>query len=359
MIQLNKKQAVLTAFIVLHLVFFANLYYLLAFGVKTTAEVRSLMGGSEETNNKEITFKHENRTFTIQTNLDPKIQKSVPIVFSSSNPENFIALTNRNLFLGRVTMSILFGLGIMLLIFATFKKFVVFTIRFSPFYIGFAEKKWNIHAEQKLAKFTQLSVFETLPFVYYDFKFRNSTHFEGLYQSIIKDQLFKGNVVTKSMQVPTSKHSNKLTSKVVVCLSKSISELQDLTTIEQAILSLLENETFTLAELQLKMQQTFGKEYDKFNINLMNEYLTQLPTEQKNRLNELHQLLNFIETYPNHLSENLPNELDTLLSILDTNTQFLTSKTISLFAKATLSTTSKELCEQQLNILSKTGFSKW
>lgn len=359
MIQLNKKQAIISALLIMHIGFFANLYYLFVFGEKTNAEVRSIPGGYDEGSNKYLTIHHDKKTYEFRTSLPTEIMRNVDVIYSPNNPENFIPFTFQQMWLGRITMSLLFGIGLAALFQIIFKPYLFFTIRFSPFYLGFTEKKWNKHAEQQLAKFTQLSVFETLPFVYYDFKFRNSTHFEGLYQSIIKDQLFKGNVVTKSMQVPTSKHSNKLTSKVVVCLSKSISELQDLTTIEQAILSLLENETFTLAELQLKMQQTFGKEYDKFNINLMNEYLTQLPTEQKNRLIELHHVLNFIETYPNHLSENLPNELDTLLSILDANTQFLTSKTISLFAKATLSTSSKALCEQQLNILSKTGFSKW
>lgn len=143
MIQLNKKQAFITAFLVLHIVFFANMYYLLLFGVKTNAENHSKFGTSEESSNKIISFNYNSKPYEITTNIAPSIQRTVPIIFSESNPENLIPLTFRNMFLGRITMSVLFALGFLLLIHVTFKSFVVFTIRFKPFIIGFEERKWN------------------------------------------------------------------------------------------------------------------------------------------------------------------------------------------------------------------------
>ena len=66
MIQLNKKQAIITAFIVLHIVFFSNLYYLLIFGVKTNAEIHSKFGTSEESSNKIISFNYNSKSYEIK-----------------------------------------------------------------------------------------------------------------------------------------------------------------------------------------------------------------------------------------------------------------------------------------------------
>ena len=358
MIQLNKKQAIITAFLVLHIVFFANLYYLLFFGVKTNAEIHSKFGTSEESSNKIISFNYNSKSYEITTNIDPAIQRTVPIIFSERNPENLIPLTFRNMFLGRITMSVLFAFGFLLLIHVTFKSFVVFTIRFKPFVIGFEERKWNKKSELKLNHFLNFSPFKTLPFVYYDFKYRFSTLFEGLYQSIVKHHYTLGNIKTDSIKTISPRNKTKTISKTILELTKPISEIENLTSIEQAVLSLFENQQFSPPEFKLKMQQTFGKEYDKLNIELMNDYLSTVPKEAKIRLEELHQLVLFIETYPKQLIKLKPNELSQLIFILGDNLQFLEQKTLKLIKNSDLNSETKELAERHLNAIYKTGFVK-
>ena len=358
MIQLNKKQSIIASFIVLHIVFFANLYYLLAFGVKTNAEVHSKFGTSEESKSKDISFIYNSKTYEFSTSLDANVQRTVPIIFSPNNPENFIPLTFKNMLLGRVTMSILFAFGLILLIQVTFRPFVVFTIRIKPFFIGFEEKKWNNSSEITLNKLIDFTPIKTLPFVYYDFKHRFSTHFEGLYQSILKHHFSIGNIKMVSIKTISPRDNTKTISKSILHLTKPISEIENLTLMEQSVLSLMENEQFSTPEFQLKMQQTFGKEYDKFNIEMMNTYLSSISKENLNRLQEINQILFFIETYPTQLIEFKPNELHQIIHILGDNIQFLNQQTLKLITKSNLNPESIDLAERNLNALLKTGFNK-
>jgi hypothetical protein len=356
MIQLNKKQAIISIFIVLHLVFFANLYYLFAFGIKTNAEVRSIPGGYDGGSNKYITIKHNGKPYEFRTSLPTEVMRNIDILYSPSNPENFIPFTFQQMWLGRITMSLLFGLGLASLFHILFKPYLVFTFRFSPFYVGLSEKKWNSIAEKQLASYHNLKAFSTLPFVFYDFKYRNSSHFEGLYQSILKYHFNIGNLKTNSIKTVSPR--NNVKTKTILELTKPMSEIEHLTSVEFAVLNLLENQQYSIAEFQVKMQQTFGKEYDKLNITLMKEYLSELSSEEKNGLSEINHIIQFIETYPTQLIDLKLTELSNVILTLGYNIQFLTEKTLDLLSKSEISQEAKELVEKTLHVIYKTGFVK-
>jgi hypothetical protein len=356
MIQLNKKQAIISIFIVLHLVFFANLYYLFAFGIKTNAEVRSIPGGYDEGSNKYLTITHKGKPYEFRTSLPTEVMRNIDVVYSPSNPENFIPFTFQQMWLGRITMSLLFGIGLASLFHILFKPYLVFTFRFSPFYVGLSEKKWNSIAEKQLASYHNLKAFSTLPFVFYDFKYRNSSHFEGLYQSILKYHFNIGNLKTNSIKTVSPR--NNVKTKTILELTKPMSEIEHLTSVEFAVLNLLENQQYSIAEFQVKMQQTFGKEYDKLNITLMKEYLSELSSEEKNGLSEINHIIQFIETYPTQLIDLKLTELSNVILTLGYNIQFLTEKTLDLLSKSEISQEAKELVEKTLHVIYKTGFVK-
>jgi hypothetical protein len=356
MIQLNKKQAIISIFIVLHLVFFANLYYLFAFGIKTNAEVRSIPGGYDGGSNKYITITHKGKPYEFRTSLPTEVMRNIDVVYSPSNPENFVAFNFQQMWLGRITMSLLFGLGLASLFHILFKPFLVFTFRLSPFYVGLSEKKWNSIAEKQLASYLNLKAFSTFPFVFYDFKYRNSSHFEGLYQSILKYHFSIGNLKTNSIKTVSPR--NNVKTKTILELTKPISEIEHLTSVELAVLSLLENQQYSIAEFQVKMQQTFGKEYDKLNITLMKEYLSQLSSDEKNGLTEINHIIQFIETYPTQLTELKSNELSSIISILGHHSQFLTQKSLEFLSTSEINQNAKDLIDKTLQAIYKTGFVK-
>jgi hypothetical protein len=90
----------------------------------------------------------------------------------------------------------------------------------------------------------------------------------------------------------------------------------------------------------------------------MNTYLSSISKENLNRLQEINQILFFIETYTTQLIELKPTELHHIIHILGDNIQFLTQQTLKLITKSNLNPESIDLAERNLNSILKTGFNK-
>ena len=318
MIQLNKKQSIISIFIILHLVFFANLYYLFAFGIKTNVEVRSIPGGYDGGNNKYITITHKGKTYEFRTSLPNEVIRNINVVYSPSNPENFITYSFQQMWLGRITMSLLFGIGLAALIKITFKNDRFFTIFFFPFSIGLKDKKWSKKEDEIFVSLIK-SDFHTKiePFEYY-FKYLNKTVIiDGLHKTILRTLYLKENINYKIQQVKVSKLENK-TSKKAFLFKSNNSNLETLTQIEKEVLSILNSEEhLSISDLQRKSKQKFGLEFKNLNENLIVNHFNSIDVDKSETLKIYHQIFDFISNNFKYLTENKKVELIKLIDKLE------------------------------------------
>ena len=315
-IQLNKKQFILSLLIVSHLVIFANVYYLLVFGEKGTAIVRSFEGGYDGAFNKYITFQVDGQEFEFKESLDRDLRGEVPVIYDPSNPNNHYPFTFRNFWFERIVLSLLTGVTAIMLIQIFIKKYRYLTFKTRPFSLSISTKNWDKKEEQKLATFLTGNRLSTIkPFEYYHKILTGSNDLEGIYKTILRD-LYLHKVLVMQMQgVQISKHDSKMVKKPFLGLNENVPTDVVLSETEKEVLHIfIEHGFISISEIQRLSKQQFGKEYKQLNEMWMKKHFGTIKSEQITSIQQIATKVTFIET---HIDELLGNHTDALISLIE------------------------------------------
>lgn len=241
-------------------------------GKKAEGTVFKLSAFTAGEHNSRVNFIAKNKK-EYRFEVNSNVKGTATVIYDPNNPDNAYLFNFMNFVLEKIIFSLLAAIPSTIFVFFFLKKNQYLFIDLKRFKFSKGLKRWTEEDNLLLNEFITEAKPEKISLSDYIF-LTSKGHFNlNEYIESILHELYLNNsieIVNKLVQI--NKTDNKQKPRPFVRLNKNVST-NTLTSIEKEILSVFEVEDdLRLHEIRQKLQQKFGKEFEKFNTDFVFQY---------------------------------------------------------------------------------------
>jgi hypothetical protein len=324
-LQIGRFKLFIISVILLFLIFFAPNLRMLMIGEKVEGTVFKLSAFTAGEHNSRVNFiAKDKKEYRFEVNSNVVGQSTV--IYDPKNPEDAYLYNFMSFVLEKIIFSLLAAIPSTIFVFFFLKKnqYLFIDLKRFKFYKGL--KRWTEAEENTLKTFLN----EELSYPIKPFEFAYLKHPDGKFASKLINVALQHLFIHKQLEitnklVQVNKTDDKQKPRPFVSLGPNYSKENQLTTIENELLSIFENtENLRLHEIRQKLQQKYGVEFDKFHTEVIKPMFDSSPLFTDNKQSEAGKVIyqqitnriTFIENQLDHLlSENLLELANLLLAM--------------------------------------------